>query len=319
MTIAGTISGIKSGLIKIAGLIAAVIFLFSCAGDPVRTDPPHMTVGTEQISRGNLAYKQGCYAAAMKSYYRACELYSASDQTAGVAMSLNNIGNVYRAMGEPAGALKYFEEAGTLYARSGEQQGLRQVLANRAAALIDLGRLDQADAVLAQAEKLDLPDKSGFLPLIIDRGILLTRRGDLNAAEKMLDTALAKPQAGEPDAAAAHYAMGRLKMEMGQFKTASGYFQAALKADQAAGFYAGMADDLQRLGDAHSRLREPDAALDYWKRAVRIYALIGNNLETGAVVKKLQAEAARTGANLEVIEAFVKNCRENRNRDRLCN
>lgn len=278
-----------------------------------------MTGGTGQISLGNSAYKQGCYAAALKSYYRAYELYSASDQPAGVAMSLNNIGNVHRAKGEPAGALKYFEEAATLYARSGDRQGLRQVLANRAAALMDLGRLDQAEAALARAEKIELPDTAGFLSLVVNRGILLTRRGDFQAAEKALAAALAKPQASEPDAAAAYYAMGRLKMEMKQLQSAAGYFQAALKADQAAGFYAGMADDLQMLGDAHSRLGEPDAALDYWKRSVRIYALIGNGRETGAVMKKLQTEAARTGASLELVEAFVKNCREGKGRDRLCN
>lgn len=294
---------------------AALVLLFSCAGDPVKTEPPHLTGGTEQVSLGNSAYKQGCYAAALKSYNRAYELYAASDQHIGVAMALNNIANVYRAIGEPAGALKYYDEAGTIYARSGEKQGLRQVLANKAAALIDLGRLDQAEAALARAEKIELPDNAGFVPLLINRGILLTRRGDVQAAEKALAAALAKTPANEPDAAAAYYAMGRLKMDTGQLQSAAGYFQAALKADQVAGFYAGMADDLQMLGDAHSRLGEPDAALDYWKRSVRIYALIGNGRETETVMKKLQA--AGTGASLELIEAFVKNCRENKNR--LCN
>jgi tetratricopeptide (TPR) repeat protein len=302
---------------KIA-VLAAAVFLFSCAGEPVRRDPPHMTGGAEQIALGNAAYKQGCYNTSLKSYYRAYELYSASDQPAGVAMSLNNLGNAYRAMGEPGGALKYFEEAAVLYARSGDRQGLRQVLANKAAALMDSGKLDLADKALAEAGSVDLPDNAAFLPLIIDRGILLTRRGDHNAAEKVLETALSKSPAGAPDAAAAHYAMGRLKMETGRFKAAAGHFEAALKADQAAGFYAGMADDLQRLGDAHSRLGETDAALDYWKRSVRIYALIGQKQETAAVMKKLESAAAKTGADLSVIEAFVKSCLEGRQYDRLC-
>lgn len=301
-----------------AGLTAALIFMVSCGGGPVKTDPPHITGGTEQIALGNKAYKQGCYNTALKSYHRAYELYSASDQPAGVAMSLNNLGNVYRATGEPSAAVKYFEEAVALYAQSGNKQGLRQVLANKAAALIDLGSLDQAEAALAQAQNVDLPDSGNFLPLIIDRGILLTRRGDYNAAEKMLSLAIAKSPADAADSAAAHYAMGRLKMDMGQFRESVGYFQTALKADQAAGFYAGMADDLQRLGDAYSRLGDPQAALDYWKRSVRIYALLGQNQETAAVMKKLQAQAAATGAKLDIIEAFVKSCQESRNRDRLC-
>lgn len=312
------ISGTGSGQLKIAVLAAAVVFLVSCAGEPVKRDPPHMTGGTEQIAIGNAAYKQGCYSAALKSYNRAYELYAGSDQPAGVAMSLNNLGNVYRAMGEPQNALKYFDEAGVLYARSGDRRALRQALANKAAALMDSGSLDLAEKALAEAGSVDLPDNAAFLPLIIDRGILLTRRGDYSAAEKALETALSQSPAGAPDAAAAHYAMGRLKMETGRSKDAAGHFEAALQADQAAGFYAGMADDLQRLGDAHSRLGETDAALDYWKRSVRIYALIGQKQETAAVMKKLQAGAAKTGASLSVVEAFVKNCQEGRQYDRLC-
>jgi len=311
-------SGANSRRINIAGVAAIFILLLSCAGGPVKTDPPHITGGTEQIALGNKAYKQGCYTAALKSYYRAYELYSASDQGAGVAMSLNNMGNVYRATGDSNTALTYFEEAISLNRQSGDKQALRQVLANKAAALIDLGSLDKAEEALAQAERLELPDNSDFLPLLIDRGILLTRRGDFKGAEKMLAAANEKSQAKSSDFAAAHYALGRLKMDMGQPKEASGYFQAALKADQAAGFYAGMADDLQRLGDAFSSMGEPQAALDYWKRSIRIYALIGQNRETAAVMQKLRAEAVKTGASLDVVAAFVKNCQENKNRDRLC-
>lgn len=304
--------------IRIAGLAALLTILLSCAGGPGRSDPPHLTRGTDNIASGNAAYRQGCYTAALNSYYRAYELYSAADQPAGVAMSLNNMGNVHRAMGDPAAAVKYFEEAAVLYSQAGEKQGLRQVLANKAAALMDLGSLDLAESALVAAEKVGLPDNPGFLPLLIDRGILLTRRGDVSAAEKLLDAAIAKSPANTPDAAAARYAMGRLQMETGRFKTAAGYFLAALKADQAAGFYAGMADDLQRLGDAHSRMGEPDAAIDYWKRSVRIYALIGQQQETGVVMGKLRAAADKTGARLEVVEAFVRKCLENKSRDRLC-
>jgi tetratricopeptide (TPR) repeat protein len=224
------------------------------------------------------------------------------------------MGNAYRALGRPGDALALFEEAQLLYGESSNSAGLRQVLSNKAAALMDLCRLDEAEKALDQAEKTSLPGQPVFLPAVVNRGVLLTRRGDLQAARKVLDAATA----AAPESASACYAMGALLMEGGDLREAEKYFQAALKADQAAGFYAGLADDLQKLGDVHQRLNDAAAALNYWKRSVRIYAPLGLTRETDIVMDKLKTEAAKSGTNLEVVEAFVQRYQKGKSPGMLC-
>lgn len=296
-----------------------VVALISCAGDPPKPQPPHLAGGAEQIAKGNAAYSKGCYAAAFERFNRAYELYSASDQPLGVAMSLNNMANIYRALGEPGKAMGVLEEAELLYSESGENTGLRQALANKSAALADLGRLDDAEKAIDKALKLNLPDNDEFLPLMVNRGIILTRRGDFKAAGQVLGRAIEKAaKAGAPDAAAAYYAMGRLLLETGSHKEAARLFLSALKEDQVTGFYAGLADDLQKLGDAYIGMGDGAAALNCWKRSVRIYALLGRKEDTEALMGKIRSEAAKAGASLDVIEAFVLRYQGDKNRDRLC-
>jgi tetratricopeptide (TPR) repeat protein len=112
--------------------------------------------------------------------------------------------------------------------------------------------------------------------------------------------------------------MGSLLVQSGELPEAAKYFEAALKADQAAGFYAGLADDLQKLGDVHLRLNDAAAALNYWKRSVRIYALLGLTRETDIVMEKLKTEAAKSGAKLDVVESFVQRYKGEKNPDTLC-
>jgi tetratricopeptide (TPR) repeat protein len=299
---------------RILIFVLAALILASCAGAPAVTGPAPMKGGDEQITNGNAAYGKGCYAAAIDFFYRAYEMFSVSDQPLGVAMSLNNMGNAYRALGKPEDALALFEEAQLLYSESSDQAGLRQVLSNKAAALMDLGMLDEAEKALNQAERTSLPGQPVFLPAVVNRGVLLTRRGDLHASRKVLDAATA----AAPGSASAHYAMGALLMQSGHLREAEKYFQAALKADQAAGFYAGLADDLQKLGDVHLRLNDTSAALNYWKRSVRIYALLGLTRETDIVMDKLRTEAAKSGAKLDVVEAFVQRYKKDKSPGALC-
>lgn len=58
--------------------------------------PEHITAGMKEIARGIARYNKGCYKDSLEYFFGAHELFVASDQLSGVAMSLNNIGNVYR-------------------------------------------------------------------------------------------------------------------------------------------------------------------------------------------------------------------------------
>jgi tetratricopeptide (TPR) repeat protein len=73
--------------------------------------PPDTIAGMNELNKGNHYYQKGCYPQAFEHFFKAHERLVASDHMAGVAMSLNNIGNVYRATGDLNSALLFYEEA----------------------------------------------------------------------------------------------------------------------------------------------------------------------------------------------------------------
>ena len=93
------------------GVCMVFVLTLSCTADLPRTAPVHLSAGAEQIKKGNNLYQKGCYKGALEHFFRAHELYAVSDQQSGIAMSMNNIGSVYRALGDASGALVFFEEA----------------------------------------------------------------------------------------------------------------------------------------------------------------------------------------------------------------
>ncbi len=260
--------------------------LASCAGDPPKTTPVHLRAGTEQVKSGNAFYQRGCYSRALEHYFRAHELYAAADQPEGVAMSMNNIGSAYRALGDSRSALSFFDQAAGFYRRADDGTGLRQVLSNRAAALIDLGDLAGANLLLEEAGRVQAgqSDKP-FIPVLMNRGILLTKMGKYGEAEQALKEALTLSGSGTPaEQAPVYFAMGNLMAETKRYPEAVGQFSAALKADRASGFYKGIADDLAALGRASRALGKNAEAADYFDRSLKIYSLLG--------LKREQEEAA---------------------------
>ncbi len=125
--------------VKIGIALIFVLFLASCGGTKEVIVPEHISAGSVQTDKGMPFYERGCYARALDHFYRANELYTAIGDSRGMAMSANNIGVVYRAMGEAAAAIPFFEDALRMYRSLGNQEDVRQTLSNLAAAQVDTG------------------------------------------------------------------------------------------------------------------------------------------------------------------------------------
>ncbi|MFB3924893.1 MAG: tetratricopeptide repeat protein [Syntrophales bacterium] len=301
-------------------LLCACALLLSCAGDPARSMPAHLTSGAEQIKKGNAFYQKGCYRTAQEHFYRAHDLYSASDQPGGVAMSLNNIGSVFRASGDAQSALLFFDEAVSIYTDIGDRAGLRQALSNKAAALIDKGDLDEAEALIEKASGI-YPDENRkpFIPLLRNKGVLLTKQKKYWEAEEVLRRALVNSNPDNlPERATLHFALGNLMLETGRAKESIEHFQAALSADRISGFYRGMADDLSRLGQVCFQSGDYRAAAGYWKRSARIYYLVGLKKEAEQTMDQLRTAAQKAGVDTDVVEHFARRWEEGKKLENPC-
>lgn len=294
--------------------------LMACAGGNSAPKKPQQTpAGMQATTKGIIRYNQGCYQHALDYFLKAHELFSASDQLSGVAMSLNNIGNVYRIMGDGKSAVLFFEESFKIYTDIGDHKGAVQVLSNKAAALIDGGRLQEAAENLDAAEALARKKGISYIPLLNNRGVLLTKTKDYTQAEKILTKALAETDSADSSAfATVNFALGKLMLASQRYEDAIGFLEAALAADRSTGFYKGIADDLAAIGTAYLYLDNKEAGVDYLKRSIKIYALIGRVKKVEEILLDLENISKTSGYDVSVTLHFVNQWLEGKTLESLC-
>lgn len=295
-----------------------VLFLASCGGTKEVIVPDHISAGSVQTDKGMPFYERGCYARALDHFYRANELYTAIGDSRGMAMSANNIGVVYRAMGEAAAAIPFFEDALRMYRSSGNQEDVRQTLSNLTAAQVDTGDYGSAGKNIDEALKIRIGRKP-FVPAMTVKGILLAKQGDVKGAEAMFKEALDNIDRRNPaGAAAANYAMGELLLGTARYKEAVPYFEKALESDRKAGFYKGIADDLTALGRCSAGISDDAAAVNYWQQSVRIYALLGMEEKVRATMAVLEEVAKRSNINIDLTRTLADRWLKGDMTDNIC-
>jgi len=198
----------------------------------------------------------------------------------------------------------FFDEALAIHAETKDSQAALQTLSNKAAALIGADQLDRAETLIAEAESRTT---TPFLPLLINKGILLIRKEAYPQAQSILEEALARVERqDQASQAKINFSLGRIMNVTGDTQGAIEYFSRALDNDRSVGFHRGMAEDLTRLGDAFLKQGTPKEALKYYKRAVKMYALIGDRSNVSRLMDKLKQVAESTGADIRLTAHFVK-------------
>ena len=302
---------------KKPSLVVIIVFSLAfsaCAtGKPEKHIPPHLSAGGKQMQKGFAWYQKGCYRRSLEYFFRAYELYSASDMLDGVAMSLNNLGTIYRITGNYEEAVSFFDEARVLYSDSNNQQGAVKALSNKAAVLIHMGSLNKAEQVIEEALE-GLPEKTNnglLIPVLQNKGVLLTKRAEYKAAEEVFATCFKQTDKLDPMAKASlHFAFGNLMLESGKPADAIASFEKALSIDRELGFYKGMADDLLSMGQAYMKLGKDEKAAKSFKRGVKIFALIDQAGQVRETMKYLKQAAQKAGIDTSVTEAFVERWRQ---------
>jgi len=296
--------------LHIVFVIAVSLLLSSCAlGKSAKQIPDHLSAGGRQMKRGLEWYQKGCYERSLEYFFRAYELYSASDVLDGVAMSLNNIGTIYRITGNYDEAVLFFDESFSIYSELDNQEGIVKALSNKAATLIRAGRLDDAEQIIEEAVRKSEADAHDRLlvPVLQNKGVLLTKRGSYEAAEEILSDCLTRARSLDPmGSASLHFAFGNLLLETDRPAEAIPFFEKALSIDRELGFHRGMADDLFSMGHAYLKLGQDERAVNSWKRSAKIFALIDQAPELHETLKQLRAAAQKSGIDISLTEAFIE-------------
>ena len=309
----------KKSTAILLGCVLLVVSACSMNRQAVDEGPDTKRRSISDLNRGALLYRKGCYQRSLIFFFRAYETYTANDLVDKVALCLNNIGNVYRAIDDTESAVLFFDEAYDLYAELKDDAGAIQALSNKAAALIAGGRLAAAEETLGLAENAAQAAGMTFTPLLNNRGILLMKQQEFQQAEKILREALANADPANPWVlASVNFTLGNLMCDTDRCQEALDFFNAALEADRAAGFYKGIADDLAALGETCTRLGKNRDAVRFYKRSAKIYALTGDVSNVGPVLEALDTVSKKEKIDTTLTKYFVNQWMEKEYQKSLC-
>lgn len=259
-----------------------------------------------EMGTGTALYNNGCSRQALPHFFKAHERYTAMDQLDGVAMSLNNIGNVYRALNNPESAILFFDEAFQIYMEISDTSSAVQTLSNKSAALITANRLDDAGIILLQAEKMAEENKIPLPSLIYNRSILFIKQKRYAEAEVLLKDSLRKSDQNKlTERASINFAIGTIMSETDRHEKAIPYYLSALTLDRKAGFHKRIAEDLEAIGRSYIALKKNKDAVQYLKRSAKIYALMRNENKVSEIMKQIDTAGADTHINTTLTKAFI--------------
>ena len=133
---------------------------------------------------GNVAYYEGDTKRAFENYKSALSLFSATDNKQGQAMSLNNLGNIYRTWKDYSSALRHYNKAVQLDKKAKNTKGITSRNLNIGLTYKEMGDDEQAMDYFKQSLDLstDSDDKKGMARAYNNLGLMSIEAGDADTA-----------------------------------------------------------------------------------------------------------------------------------------
>ena len=282
-------------------LVLTASICLACASGPAPEKLPkdaHQSI--RHLNKGTAYYIKGCYPQALRHIQAAHERFAAADDLQGVADSLNTMANIYFRMDDYQSALAVFDETIPIYEQLGDRVGQVRALVNKSAALIAARRLEDALQALDRADGLSQSANILGALRLKTRAMLLLAKDDAKEAENLLARALDTVPESDPALQAdIQYTLAHLMLTTRRPQLAVTHVDHALKIDRAAGAYFSIGLDLAALGSCYQELAQYAEAVDFYKRSLKIFALLEAPKKVQWVLPRLASSAQKAGLNLQ--------------------
>ncbi len=313
-----TLQSSRAFLIGIVTLL--VLMLAGCSGFKRKSDiPDNLSAAHRDFARATDYYQRGCFQQALDAYQAAHERFSALDNRRGVGLSLEAMANVYHHLDDYQSALLLYDEALAVFSGPDFKSQQIYVMANKAAALVSSQQLDAAEKLMEQARSF--ARMQGTSPILLERveAIVLLRRNKTQQAASILEKALARAESEAPDQTGALiFTLARAKQAMGQSRQALELYQRCLEQDRRQSAHDQIAEDLAAIAELYASGDNPCQAVDYFKRAAKIEALLGRNQRAVVLTTKMTSLAGSCGIDPTAADFFISRWASGKSQTDIC-
>ena len=268
------------------------------AGTPIQRARAH-------ILQGDVARKQGDYAAAVAAIQRALPLVAG--QPAIHAQARLSLGTAYLGLKQFEAAAREHQRGRDIYRRLGDRRGEAYALNNLAAVFLEQGRAEEAAPVFAEARAAfrEIGDRRGEGLASANLGMIGMRQGDYETARRELEYAGEIFVAVGDESSAAHLwlVLGMASSKQMALAAARRFTQQALAAAARLNARNTLAQGLNNLGYVAAlsgRFREAE---DFYRQSLAVKEEIGD--EAGACTTLLNLAQAYRGLG-EAEEALAR-------------
>jgi len=243
-----------------------------------------------------LLYQRGDYSNALEKCEESLNIFEEIGDRAGVAASLNQIGNIRHNCGEYGAALENYEKALKIKEELGDRLGVARFLNNIGAIYQNQGKYKIA---LAKHEKSlevfeEIGDRAGVAASLHQIGRIHQDCDEYEAAlEEYEKSRRINEEIGDrAGVARSLYQIGMIHHDQGEYEAALEKYEKSLKIKEEIGDLAGIANSLHQIGMIHQKLKEYPQALDLYLQALTVFAQLQSTDggKTANILRELRSQ-----------------------------
>jgi len=246
-------------------------------------------------------------------YKKALELWQSNKGTAAesqIALTLNAIGENYRALDDTNKALDYYNQALAIFRTAGDPAGEAATLNNLGDAYIGLGQsqeaLDYSNQALTAMRKIG--DRRGEAIALSTVGLANSILGDSRKALDYHNQSLAmlKDLDERQLEAVALGNIGEMYIDLGEYQKALEYCNKALLSDRALGNASDEAVALSNIGFIYGNLGDNQQELVYYTQALELQERTGKRAGQAITLNNIAHVYSKLGDKKKALEFYER-------------
>lgn len=223
-----------------------------------------------KMNLGAVYSSMGERTGALHNYYDALVFAEQEKDSVFIAVTSNNIGNLFIEMEEFEQSAYYLDQAENISRQIQDQVNLRRVLLNQGNLYSNLGMYDQAEAYYEEAVSLtdQMGDYLASVRIYYNLGLMEMRRGDVGRAEEIFTYTLDESRnlsslEGQFNSA---ISLGELQMKRESYGSAARWFARAQSLVEDSGYQSLQLDAYEKLYLVYKRAGNSSMALQWLER-----------------------------------------------------